>query len=166
LAQRSGHRSTIGSDLPARRTKRSVWTPTPLPSARRMRIGRHARLHGLRHNTMRSDKNHCVRPIEEDGAGDPVKIYRLRLRNDSATAPLASPIARTVLGSVREDQQVHIRTRMTMSPAPSWDAVLSGSYAGIRHLWRQARARVRIRRSRAFLDAQHSPKPAAMGVRN
>ena len=51
-------------------------------------------------------------PVAEDGAGDPVKIHRLRLRNDSGRPRrlTVTYFGEWVLGSVREDQQVHVQT--------------------------------------------------------
>jgi cyclic beta-1,2-glucan synthetase len=51
-------------------------------------------------------------PIGEDGHGDPVKVFRLRLRNDSGRARrlTATFYAEWVLGGSREDQQLHVQT--------------------------------------------------------
>ena len=51
-------------------------------------------------------------PVKEDGTGEPVKIFRLRLRNDSSRSRKLSVtyFASLVLGGNREDNQLHIHT--------------------------------------------------------
>ena len=51
-------------------------------------------------------------PMAEDGNGDPVKVCRLRLRNHSHRRRrlTVTYFAEWVLGSIREDQQLHIHT--------------------------------------------------------
>ena len=51
-------------------------------------------------------------PLNDDGTGDPVKVCRLRLRNDSSRRRRVTVLyfAEWVLGTNREDQQPHIQT--------------------------------------------------------
>ena len=51
-------------------------------------------------------------PVGESGSGDPVKVCRLRLRNDSSRKRrlTVTYFAEWTLGSTREDQQTHIQT--------------------------------------------------------
>ena len=51
-------------------------------------------------------------PVNEDGHGDPVKVYRLRLRNDSGRPRrlTVTYFAEWVLGTTREDLQFHVNT--------------------------------------------------------
>ncbi len=93
----------------------AVWTPTALPaggkSAYRARHG-----HGYsvyEHNSHGITQELTVFvPAGEDGTGDPVKICRLRLRNESSRKrKLTATWYNTwVLGSVREDQQLRVLT--------------------------------------------------------
>ncbi len=64
----------------------AVWTPTPLPirekDAYRARHGQGYTV--FEHNSHAIGQELTVFvPLAEDGSGDPVKICRLRLRNDS-----------------------------------------------------------------------------------
>ncbi len=56
--------------------------------------------------------NVVANAMAADGAGDPVKIYRLRLRNDSSRKRRlrVTFFAEWVLGAVREEQQWHVHT--------------------------------------------------------
>jgi cyclic beta-1,2-glucan synthetase len=92
----------------------AVWTPTALPA--REKDAYRAR-HGQGY-TVFEHNSHAVGleltvfvPLTENGAGDPVKICRLRLRNDSSRRRRIAvySFAEWVLGSVREDQQLHLQ---------------------------------------------------------
>jgi cyclic beta-1,2-glucan synthetase len=93
----------------------AVWTPTPLPirenDAYRTRHGQGYTVYEHNSHAIGQELTVFV-PLGKDGAGDPVKIYRLRLRNDSGRQRrlTVAYFAEWVLGSVREDQQVHVRT--------------------------------------------------------
>ncbi|HEY3841477.1 MAG TPA: glycosyl hydrolase family 65 protein, partial [Bryobacteraceae bacterium] len=72
-------------------------------------------------------------PVNEKGTGDPVKVYRLRLRNESSHARELSVtyFADWVLGTVRENSQLHILTsRDAASGAIVARQYWNGSYAG------------------------------------
>jgi cellobiose phosphorylase len=93
----------------------AVWTPTPLP--RREKDAYRAR-HGQGY-TVFEHNSHAIGqeltvfvPVGEDGHGDPVKICRLRLRNESSRNRKLTVtwFVEWVLGSVREDQQIRIET--------------------------------------------------------
>jgi cyclic beta-1,2-glucan synthetase len=93
----------------------AVWTPTPLPirekDAYRARHGQGYTV--FEHNSHAIGQELTVFvPLTEDGSGDPVKVYRLRLRNDSGRQRrlTVAYFAEWVLGPVREDQQVHVQT--------------------------------------------------------
>ena len=92
----------------------AVWTPTALP--RREKDAYRAR-HGQGY-TVFEHNSHAIGqeltvfvPVGEHGSGDPVKICRLRLRNDSSRKRrlTATWFAEWTLGSNREDQQTHIQ---------------------------------------------------------
>ncbi len=148
----------------------AVWTPTPLPirekDAYRARHGQGYTV--FEHNSHAIDQELTVFvPLAEDGSGDPVKICRLRLQNDSGRQRrlTVAYFAEWVLGSVREDQQVHVRTAFDQPsgailasqfwngnhagyPAFAAASPRAGSYSGDRTL---------------FLGRNNpSPKPAAM----
>ena len=75
--------------------------------------------------------------------GDPVKIFRLRLRNDSSRPRrlTATFFAAWVLGSVREDQQLHVTTsRDEESGGVVARQFWTGWYRGRWHLRLRARA--------------------------
>ncbi len=149
----------------------AVWTPTPLPirenDAYRARHGQGYSV--FEHNSHAIGQELTVFvPVGEDGSGDPVKIYRLRLRNDSGRQRrlTVAYFAEWVLGSIREDQQGHVRTvydqpsgailasqcwsgSYTGNPAFAASSPRAASYSGDRTL---------------FLGRNNSsPKPAAMG---
>jgi cyclic beta-1,2-glucan synthetase len=93
----------------------ATWTPTPLPireqDAYRARHGQGYTV--FEHNSHAIGQELTVFvPIGEDGHGDPVKVFRLRLRNDSGRARrlTATFYAEWVLGGSREDQQLHVQT--------------------------------------------------------
>ncbi|MGH9558706.1 MAG: GH36-type glycosyl hydrolase domain-containing protein, partial [Bryobacteraceae bacterium] len=88
----------------------AVWTPTPLPirenEAYRARHGQGYTV--FEHNSHGIGQELSVFvPVDQS-----VKVYRLRLRNDSSRARTLSVyyFAEWVLGSVREQQQLHVRT--------------------------------------------------------
>ena len=149
----------------------AVWTPTPLPiretDAYRARHGQGYTV--FEHNSHAIGQELTVFvPIEEDGAGDPVKIYRLRLRNDSGQQRrlAVTYCAELVLGSVREDQQIHIRTTYDdVSGAVLATQYWNGSYAGYPAFAAASpRASSHSGDRAAFLGRNNtSPKPAAMG---
>jgi cyclic beta-1,2-glucan synthetase len=93
----------------------AVWTPTALP--RRENDAYRAR-HGqgytvFEHNSHSIGQEVTVFvPVGEDGAGDSVKVCRLRLRNDSSRRRRLTVTwyAEWTLGSNRDDQQIHIQT--------------------------------------------------------
>ena len=93
----------------------AVWTPTALP-AREKDAYRARHGHGytvFEHNSHAIGQELTVFvPTGQDGAGDPVKICRLRLRNSSSRKRRLTVtwFGAWVLGSVREDQQLHIVT--------------------------------------------------------
>jgi cyclic beta-1,2-glucan synthetase len=93
----------------------AYWSPTPQPI--RENDAYRAR-HGQGYSTFEHN-SHAIGqeltvfvPLREDGSGDPVKIYRLRLRNDSSRARKLSVVyfADWVLGGVRENGQLHVQT--------------------------------------------------------
>src|SRR5579862_9519336 len=95
----------------------AVWTPTPLPvrenDAYRTRHGQGYTI--FEHNSHAIGQELTVFvPISEAGTGDPVKIYRLRLRNDSSRARrfTLTYCAELVLGSIRENQQLQVQTSL------------------------------------------------------
>jgi cyclic beta-1,2-glucan synthetase len=114
----------------------AVWTPTALPirenDAHRARHGQGYTV--FEHNSHAISQELTVFvPTVADG-GDPVKICRLLLRNDSSRPRrlTVTYFAEWVLGNDREEQQLHVQT--------SWDAKShallarnswnNGSYAG------------------------------------
>jgi cyclic beta-1,2-glucan synthetase len=112
------------------------WSPTPQPirenDAYRARHG-----HGYtvyEHNSHGIGQELTVFvPVNESGSGDPVKIYRLRLRNDSSrTRSLCvTYFASIVMGSVREANQLHVTTsRDVESGALFARQYWSGPYTG------------------------------------
>ncbi|MDP9053607.1 MAG: hypothetical protein M3N93_04805, partial [Acidobacteriota bacterium] len=92
----------------------AIWTPTALP--RREKDAYRAR-HGQGY-TIFEHNSHAIGqeltvfvPVGDHGSGDPVKICRLRLRNDSSRKRriTVTYFAEWTLGSSREDQQIHIQ---------------------------------------------------------
>jgi cyclic beta-1,2-glucan synthetase len=92
------------------------WTPTALPI-------REQDAHRARHSQGYSVFEHSSHAISqeltvfvplsnENGGGDRVKVFRLRLRNESSRTRrlTATYFAELVLGSRRENQQAHVRT--------------------------------------------------------
>ncbi len=93
----------------------ALWTPVALP--RREKDAYRAR-HGQGY-TVFEHNSHAISqeltvfvPVGENGSGDPVKVCRLRLRNDSSRKRhlTITWFAEWTLGSTREDQQIHIQT--------------------------------------------------------
>jgi cyclic beta-1,2-glucan synthetase len=88
----------------------AIWTPTPLPvrekDAYRARHGQGYTVFEHNSHSIGQELTIFVPP------GDPVKIYRLRLRNDSSRPRrlTVTYCAEWVLGSTREDQQLNIQT--------------------------------------------------------
>jgi cyclic beta-1,2-glucan synthetase len=109
----------------------AIWTPTPLPvrekDAYRARHGQGYTL--FEHNSHAIGQQLTVFvPV-----ADPVKIYRLRLRNDGARLKrlTVTYFAEWVLGPAREDQQLHIRTsRDEESAALMATQYFTGSFTG------------------------------------
>jgi len=149
----------------------AVWTPTPLPirenDAYRARHGQGYTV--FEHNSHAIGQELTVFiPVDADGTGDPVKVYRLRLRNDSGRQRrlTVAYFAEWVLGSVREDQQVHVRTAYD---EPSGAILASQCWSG-NHAGQPAFAAAFPRAASysgdrtVFLGRNNpSPKPAAMG---
>ncbi len=93
----------------------AVWTPTALPArekdAYRARHGQGYTV--FEHNSHSIGQELTVFvPLRENGAGDPVKVCRLRLRNDSSRRRRIAVhwFAEWVLGANREDQQLHLQS--------------------------------------------------------
>ncbi|HXP88164.1 MAG TPA: glucoamylase family protein [Bryobacteraceae bacterium] len=149
----------------------AVWTPTPLPirenDAYRARHGQGYTV--FEHNSHAIGQELTVFvPVAEDGSGDPVKVYRLRLRNDSGRQRrlTVAYFAEWVLGSVREDQQVHVQTTFDQ---PS-GAILARQFWNGNHAGYPAFAAASPRASSysgdrtLFLGRNNlDPKPAALG---
>ena len=114
----------------------AVWTPTALPIRERDAYrARHGQGYTVfEHNSHAIDQELTVFvPVTEDGTGDPVKVCRLRLRNSSSrTRRLTiTYVAEWVLGSNREDRQLHVQTTRdeasgALLARQSWN----GTYAG------------------------------------
>ena len=93
----------------------ACWTPTPQTirenDAYRARHGQGYTV--FEHNSHAIGQELTVFvPLNEDGGGDPVKVCRLRLRNDSSRRRRLTIVyfVEWVLGTNREDQQAHIQT--------------------------------------------------------
>ncbi len=89
----------------------AVWTPTALPAREKDAYrARHGQGYSVfEHNSHAIGQELTVFvPVSENGAGDPVKICRLRLRNDSSRRRRISVywFATWVLGSNREESAV------------------------------------------------------------
>ena len=114
----------------------ACWSPTPQPiresDAYRARHGQGYTI--FEHNSHAIGQELTVFvPLREDGSGDPIKIYRLRLRNDSSHQRRLSVtyFAELVLGGTREASQLHIQTsRDEPSQAILARQYWNGSYAG------------------------------------
>jgi cyclic beta-1,2-glucan synthetase len=93
----------------------AIWTPTPSPvrenDAYRARHGQGYTVFEHNSHAIKQEVTVFV-PVSENGEGDPIKILLLKLVNDSG-GPRRLTVtysAEWVLGSVREDQQLHVRT--------------------------------------------------------
>jgi cyclic beta-1,2-glucan synthetase len=93
----------------------ACWSPTPAPI--REKDAYRAR-HGQGYSTFEHN-SHAIGqeltvfvPVGENGSGDPLKICRLRLRNDSSRPRKLSVtyFAALVLGGVRGNSQLHVQT--------------------------------------------------------
>jgi cyclic beta-1,2-glucan synthetase len=114
----------------------AVWTPTALPArendAYRARHGQGYTVYEHNSHAIAQELTVFV-PTNADGSGDPVKVLRLRLRNDSSRKRriTATYFAAWVLGSVREDQLLHVTTsRDESSGAVLARQFWSGAFAG------------------------------------
>lgn len=114
----------------------ACWCPTP--AAMRDSEAYRAR-HGQGYSVFEHNSNGIGQeltvfvPVGEGGAGEPVKICGLRLRNDSSRPRRLSVtyFAALVLGSVRESSQLHVQTsRDEQSGALFARQYWSGAYAG------------------------------------
>ncbi len=115
------------------------WTPTASPI--RERDAYRAR-HGQGY-TIFEHNSHAIAqeltvfvPVTRTGEGDPVKICRLRLRDESGRRRQLSVMyfAEWVLGSTREDQQLHVQTAFdqvsgAILARQSWREGYAGSVA-------------------------------------
>ncbi len=93
----------------------AIWTPTPLPIRERDAYrARHGQGYSVfEHNSHAIGQELTVFvPLNETGEGDPVKVYRLRLRNDSGRHRrlTVTYFAEWVLGTNREELQLHVQT--------------------------------------------------------
>ena len=93
----------------------AVWTPTALP----IREDDAYRARHTQGSTTFEHNSHAIGqeltvfvPLHADGSGDPVKVMRLRLRSHSTRKRhlTVTYFAEWVLGSIREDQQLHVQT--------------------------------------------------------
>jgi cyclic beta-1,2-glucan synthetase len=93
----------------------AIWTPTPLPvreqDAYRARHGQGYSVFEHNSHAIGQELTAFV-PVDGNGSGDPVKVFRLRLRNDSGRRRriTATFFAELVLGGTREEQQLHVQT--------------------------------------------------------
>jgi len=109
----------------------AIWTPTPLPV-------RENDAYRTRHGQGYTTFEHNSHAIGQEltvfvPAADPVKVYRLRLRNDGERAKrlTITYFAEWVLGPSREDQQIHVQTsRDEASGAIVATQTWSGSFTG------------------------------------
>jgi len=114
----------------------TCWSPTPAPirenDAYRARHGQGYTVYEHNSHSIGQELTVFV-PVGQDGSGEPVKICRLRLRNDSSrTRKVAvTYFASLVLGSVRADSQLHVQTsRDDQSKALFARQYWNGSFAG------------------------------------
>ena len=93
----------------------TIWTPTALP----IREDDAYRARHAQGSTTFEHNSHAIGqeltvfvPLNAQGEGDPVKVYRLRLRNHSNRRRrlTVTYFAEWVLGSDREEQQLHVQT--------------------------------------------------------
>ena len=121
----------------------ACWSPTPQPI--RENDAYRAR-HGQGYTTFEHN-SHAIGqeltvfvPLREDGGGDPVKIYRLRLRNDSSRARKLSCFyfADWVLGGVRENSSIaHSNLARCPERCHPGPPILEWRVRGTRRLCRQ-----------------------------
>jgi cyclic beta-1,2-glucan synthetase len=114
----------------------ACWSPTPLPirenDAYRARHGQGYTVYEHNSHAIGQEVTVFV-PVNQDGDGDPVKIYRLRLRNDSSLSRKLSVtwFSEWVLGTTRESGQLHVQTsRDAASGAIIGRQYWGGSHAG------------------------------------
>ena len=114
----------------------ACWSPTPQPirenDAYRARHGQGYTIYEHNSHAIGQELTVFV-PVKEDGSGEPVKVFRLRLRNDSSHPRKLSVtyFAEWVLGSVRENSQLHVQTsRDSASGAIVARQYWNGSYTG------------------------------------
>ena len=113
----------------------ACWSPTPQPirenDAYRARHGQGYTVYEHNSHAVGQELTVFV-PVAQSGTGDPVKIYRLRLRNDSSRARKLSVtyFADWVLGSAQENSQLHIQTSRDPNGAIIARQYWSGAYTG------------------------------------
>ena len=114
----------------------ALWTPTASPiretDAYRARHGQGYTVYEHNSHAIGQELTVFV-PLQEDGNGDPVKVMRLRLRNDSSRPRrlTVTYFAEWVLGTNREDQALHVQTSYdTASGAVLAGQWWNGTYAG------------------------------------
>jgi cyclic beta-1,2-glucan synthetase len=114
----------------------ACWTPTPLPirenDAYRARHGQGYTVYEHNSHAVGQELTVFV-PVDHLGNGDPVKIYRLRMRNDSSRPRklLVTYFADWVLGSARDSSQLHVQTsRDANSSAIVARQYWNGAYTG------------------------------------
>jgi len=149
----------------------ATWTPTASPiresDAYRARHGQGYTV--FEHNSHAIGQELTVFvPISEDGSGDPVKVMRLRLRNDSSHLRrlTVTYFAEWLLGTNREDQTLHVSTSYdresgAVFATQSW----SGDYTGrVAFAAASPRAASYSGDRTQFLGRNGSPsRPAALG---
>jgi cyclic beta-1,2-glucan synthetase len=112
----------------------AVWTPTALPivenDAYRARHGQGFTVYEHNSHSIGQELTVFV-PVN-----DPVKVYRLKLRNDSSRPRRLAVIyfAELVLGTSREEQQLHVQTSWDQQAGAlfvrnPWNSVHSGAVA-------------------------------------
>ena len=113
----------------------AVWSPTPLPireqDAYRARHGQGYSVFEHNSHAIRQELTVFV-PSEED-ANNTVKVFRLRLRNESGRPRRLTVtfFAEWLLGGTREDQQLHVQTsRDEATGAVLGRQYWTGSYTG------------------------------------
>lgn len=108
------------------------WTPTPRTirenDAYRARHGQGYTVYEHNSHAIGQELTVFV-PLTGDGGGDPVKVCRLRLRNDSSRRRRLTVLyfVEWVLGSNREDQQAHVQT---MYDQPTGSVFARQSWSG------------------------------------
>jgi cyclic beta-1,2-glucan synthetase len=114
----------------------ACWSPTPQPirekDAYRARHGQGYTVYEHNSHAIGQELTVFV-PVKKDGSGDPVKVYRLRLRNDSSRSRKLSVtfFADWVLGTSSENTQLHVQTsRDGLSGAIIARQYWNGAYTG------------------------------------